>query len=637
MCGICGKVFFDAHRLVEPSLLKKMCDVIHHRGPDDSGIHLAGNVGLGHKRLSIIDLSTGHQPMCNARKDLWIVFNGEIYNFPQLRLELEQKGYEFQTHSDTEVIIHLYDEYGKECVKYLRGMFAFAIWDTRNQRLFLARDRVGQKPLFYHISEGAMSFASEIKSLLQEREVQREIDFEAMYHYLTYQYVPPPRTMFKGIHKLPPAHSLLCERGVVTVERYWDLHYVPKVQINEREIHEVVETALQEAIRLRMISDVPLGAFLSGGIDSSLVVAMMAQYTSKPVKTFSIGFHEKEFNELPYARLVAQRYNTEHYEFIVEPNAVEVLPELVWHFDEPFGDPSAIPSFYLAEVTSQHVKVALNGDGGDESFVGYERYLGYQLVNYYRRLPSKMRERVLMPLLDFLYKATREQKTFPSQFHTFFRRIRFLNELSLEEREYQYARTMTIFETQRKLDILTDGLREHLAPLDSLEYMLQYFDADNAGHFTDRMLYSDVMTYLPGDLLVKVDRMTMAHGLEGRSPFLDHKLMELVATLPPHMKARGTRLKMLLKKIAGNWLPPKILSRKKQGFGVPLGQWFRHELRDMLHDTLSPSLLVQDGIFKEAGLLRILQEHQRGQVDHRHRIWLLLNLEIWYRTFIRQV
>ncbi len=635
MCGICGKIYFDAQQQVEPSLLEKMCDAISHRGPDESGIHVAGHVGLGHRRLSIIDLSTGQQPMCNARKDLWIVYNGEVYNFAQLRVDLERKGYEFQTHSDTEVIIHLYDEYGTDCVNYLRGMFAFGIWDARNQRIFLVRDRVGQKPLFYHITDGAISFASEIKSLLQDPTVQREMDFEAMYHYLTYQYVPPPLTMFKGIHKLPPAHSLVCERGTVSIEQYWDLRYVPKVQMAEREILENVEAVLHEAVRLRMIGDVPLGAFLSGGIDSSLVVALMSQYSDRPIKTFSIGFQEKEFNELPYARLVAQQYGTEHHEFIVEPNAVEVLPKLVWHFDEPFGDFSAIPSFYLAEVTSQHVKVALNGDGGDESFVGYERYLGYKLVRYYRNLPATMRERVLGPLFDRLHRAAVEQTKFPAQFRSLLRRIRLLNELSLEKQEYQYARTLTIFQEQRKLELLTDGLREQLVNLNSLEYMLQYFRADNAGHFTDQMLFSDVMTYLPGDLLVKMDRMTMAHSLEGRSPFLDHQLMELMATVSPHTKARGIRLKVLLKKIAKNWLPPEILSRKKQGFGVPLGQWFRHELREMLHDTLSPSLLVRDGIFREAGLQRILQEHQRGQFDHRHRIWLLLNLEIWYRSFIR--
>ncbi|PID58894.1 asparagine synthase (glutamine-hydrolyzing) [candidate division KSB3 bacterium] len=636
MCGICGKIYFDTQRRVESSLLEKMRDALVHRGPDESGIYVDGHVGLGHRRLSIIDLSTGQQPMSNIRKDLWIVYNGEVYNFPQRRIELEKKGYTFRTHSDTEVILHLYDEYGTECVKYLRGMFAIAIWDVRAQRLFLARDRVGQKPLFYHLTDAALSFSSEIKSLLQDRSVQREVDFEALYHYLTYQYVPPPLTMFQGIMKLPPACRLVCEGGVITTERYWDLQYSPKVRMDEHEMLEQVEDVLHDAVRMRMISDVPVGAFLSGGIDSSLVVALMSQYSDQPIETFSIGFHEKEFNELPYARLVAQQYNTRHHELIVEPDAVEILPKLVWHFDEPFGDPSAIPSFYLAELTSQHVKVALNGDGGDESFAGYERYAGCRLVNYYRALPLTLRKRILRPFFDRVYDTARTQTALPAPCRSFLRRLRFLNELSLEKPEYHYARTMTIFEKHRKLNILTDELREHVASLDSLAYMMQYLHADHVEDAIDQMLYSDVMTYLPGDLLVKVDRMTMAHSLEGRSPFLDHKLMELVATLPAHVKARRTKLKQLLKKIASHWLPPKILLRKKQGFGVPLGQWFRHELRDMLHETFSPSLLVQDGIFSEAGLQRILQEHQNGQLDHRHRIWLLLNLEIWYRSVIRQ-
>lgn len=634
MCGICGKIYFDLQMNVDAHLIHSMCEVIKYRGPDESGYYVERNVGLGHRRLSIIDLSTGQQPMCNARKDIWVVYNGEVYNFLELREDLQKRGYTFLSMSDTEVIIHLYDEYGASCVNYLRGMFAFALWDNRNQRLFLARDRVGQKPLFYTVQDDAFLFASEIKSLLQDNTVKRELNLEAMYHYLTYQYVPPPNTMFKNIYKLPPAHTLLCEKGRITLKRYWDLRYVPKVQMNEEEITERLSHLLQESVKLRMISDVPLGAFLSGGIDSSLVVAMMSQFSSQPVKTFSIGFKEKAFNELPYSRLVAERYHTDHQEFIVEPNAVDVLPKLVWHFDEPFGDYSAIPTYYLSEMTSQHVKVALNGDGGDESFAGYERYLEYKIVQYYRKLPQKIRSDFLAPLLYKLsWKA--KKKTIPCFVYSHVRRLKFLNDLSLESQQNLYAYAMTIFRDDLKLELLSEDMRIRVERLNSLDYMLQYFYTNNADHFTDRMLYSDIMTYLPGDLLVKIDRMTMAHSIEGRSPFLDHKLMEFVATVPAEYKIRHSKLKFILKKIGKQWLPEKILSRKKQGFGVPLREWFRQELRDMTQDILYSSNFVGEGIFNSEAIRKILEDHQNDKRNHQHRIWVLLNLELWYRMFIK--
>jgi asparagine synthase (glutamine-hydrolysing) len=634
MCGICGKVYVDPQAKVPESLIHEMCEVIKHRGPDDRGYYINNNVGLGHRRLSIIDLSTGQQPMSNARKDLWIVYNGEIYNFPELRKDLQKRGYTFLTTSDTEVIIHLYDEYGTSCVNYLRGMFAFAIWDIRNQCLFLARDRVGQKPLFYTVQDHALLFASEIKSLLQDNTVNRALNLEAMYHYLTYQYVPPPDTMFTNIHKLPPAYTLLWENGEITLNRYWDLHYLPKVRMNELELIEKLTHLIQEVVKMRMISDVPIGAFLSGGIDSSLVVAMMSQFSTQPVKTFSIGFKEKEFNELPYARLVAEYYHTEHQEFIVEPNAVEILPKLVWHFDEPFGDYSAIPTFYVAKMTSQCVKVALNGDGGDESFAGYERYLGFKIVQYYRQLPHNLRAAFLASLLLKFSKKT-QHGHISGFLYPYLRRFKFLNDLSLETSQQLYTRTMTIFQNDLKLELLSDDVKTRLERLNSLDYMLQYFYTTNANHFTDQMLYSDIMTYLPGDLLVKVDRMTMAHSLEGRSPFLDHKLMEFVATIAPQFKLHNTQLKFILKKIGKAYLPKKILVRKKQGFGVPLAKWFRHELHNMVHDICLSSNLIREGVFKKATVQRILQEHQNGTADHRHHIWLLLNLELWFRMFIR--
>jgi asparagine synthase (glutamine-hydrolysing) len=631
MCGICGKVYFDPEIQIDEHLLHRMCDVISHRGPDESGCYVDGNIGLGHRRLSIIDLTTGQQPMCNSRKDIRIVFNGEIYNFPELRQDLVKRGYQFLSTSDTEVIIHLYDEYGTACVKYLRGMFAFAIWDHHRRRLFLARDRVGQKPLFYAVTSDAIAFASEIKALLQDPAFKRKLDLTAMYHYLTYQYVPPPDTMFQGICKLPPAHTLVWEDGEITIDRYWDLDYAPKIHMDEHEMKEEIEHLLQESVKMRMISDVPIGAFLSGGIDSSFVVAFMSQYSTQPVNTFSIGFEEKEYNELPYARLIAERYKTKHHEFIVKPNAVEVLPKLIWHFDEPFGDSSAIPTYYLSQMTSQHVKVALNGDGGDESFAGYLRYLGYKAVRYYRIIPYGIRKKLMVPLLDRLYASPVLRTYAPVTL----RRMRYLNNLSLESQENLYARTLTIFPYDLKLELLTEDVRSQFNGMNSLDYMFHYFQDDKVESSIDRMLYSDVMTYLPDDLLVKIDRMTMAHGLEGRSPFLDHKLMEFAASLPVEYKIRRTRLKYILKKIGQPWLPEKILSREKQGFGVPLGKWFQHELRDLVHDIFSSSYLVQEGILKKTTMNRIWQEHRTGKVNHYHRIWVLLNLELWYRMFIR--
>lgn len=632
MCGICGTVARHPQQRVDPDLIGAMCDTLRHRGPDDHGVYVDGPVGLGHRRLSIIDLQTGQQPMTNARGDLWIVFNGEIYNFQELRHDLKARGYRFHSTSDTEVIIHLYDAYGPECVTHLRGMFAFAIWDARRQRLVLARDRVGQKPLFYALTEHALTFASEIKAILKDHSLPRSMNLTAMYHFLTYQYVPPPDTMFQGVSELPPAHTLVYENGAVRLERYWDLAYLPKCDIDEREMLEQAESLIQEAVRLRMISDVPLGAFLSGGIDSSLIVAFMAQHSTRPVKTFSIGFEEKAFNELPYARMVAERYHTEHHEFIVKPNALDILPKLIWHFDQPFGDSSAIPTFYLSEMTGQHVKVALNGDGGDESFAGYLRYLGYAAARYYRQIPRPLRSAVLRPMIDRLAGSSLARQVAPKTI----RRAKFLSDLSFKPEEELYARTLVIFDNDLKPEMLSADLRRQCADTNSLDYMFRYFQSDQVDNLVDRMLYSDVMTYLPGDLLVKVDRATMAYGLEGRSPFLDHQVMEFAATLPHQYKLHGTSLKYALKKLGERWLPKTILYRQKQGFGVPIGEWFQHELRDMVHDTLLASSLAADGLLHGPAIARIVREHQSGARNHYHRIWVLLNLELWYRRCIRQ-
>lgn len=630
MCGICGKVYFDRKTPVSERLILRMCDVLQHRGPDEYGVYTECNAGFGHRRLSIVDLSGGKQPMLNARKDIWLSFNGEIYNFQTLRKDLENQGYTFHTHSDTEVLLSMYERYGTHCVKHLRGMFAFAIWDKRRQRLLLARDRIGQKPLFYQMTERSIRFSSEIKALLVDKSTPNTLNVKALSQYLTYQYVPSPRTIFQEICKLPPAHILVCENGKTVIERYWDLAYTPKQPSHPKEVFERAQELIQEAVKIRMIGDVPIGAFLSGGIDSSLVVAIMAQYAGQAVKTFSIGFEEKRYNELPYARMVAEQYQTEHQEFIVKPNALEVLPKLIWHFEEPFGDPASIPTYYLSQLTSQYVKVALNGDGGDESFGGYQRYLGHRRAEFFSRIPLPLRRSVFPSAFQKCARIFQQGSVASA-----IRYGAFLNEWSLHSKEWRYLQGMMMFDASLKRDLFTDDVWQHVQRETSEEYMSAYFHAHNAQHFTDKMLYADVMTYLPGALLVKIDRMTMAFGLEGRSPFLDHKLMEFSATLPVEYKVRGACLKYLLKQLGRKWLPQQITDRRKQGFLVPLSEWFRNDLRDFLHDILSSSYLAQDGVCKQATMQRILEEHQTGVKNHPHRIWGLLNLELWYRMFIR--
>ncbi|GAK51908.1 asparagine synthetase [glutamine-hydrolyzing] 1 [Candidatus Moduliflexus flocculans] len=630
MCGICGKIYADRLQKITEHEIRRMNTVLQHRGPDDEGYFIKNQIGFGHQRLSIIDLSTGQQPMSNARGDLWIVFNGEIYNFLALRNTLTQQGIRFQTMSDTEIILHLYDLYGVTCVEHLRGMFAFAIWDERQQRLFAARDRVGKKPFFYYVNKHGFWFASEIKAILQDDTVERAMNIEAMWHYLTYQYTPPPATMFQGICQLPPAHTLIYESGEVQVERYWTLRYLPKTRQSSQERQEKLLALLRESVKFRMISDVPIGAFLSGGIDSSLIVALMSECSGRPVQTFSIGFEEEEFNELPYARMVAERYGTDHHEFMVKPDTVEILPKLVWQFDEPFGDSSAIPTYYLAQMTSQYVKVALNGDGGDESFAGYMRYLGMRFVKYYRWLPHPIRRNMIEAVLRYAHPHL---SVLPAPLAKLFRYLRYVNDLSLASATELYAYAMMICDNSLKTEIVTPNVLQQVGHLQSFDFLASYFHGDHTNHQTDAMLYTDVMTYLPGDLLVKMDRMTMAHHVEGRSPFLDHKLMEFIATVPAEEKIRGSCLKFLLKQVARPYLPEELLTRRKQGFSVPLRLWFRNELKSMLNDHLRSSLLVRDGILNGQTIQRILDEHQQHTQDHQHQIWLLLNLELWYQMF----
>lgn len=648
MCGICGVI--DFNKGVKAELIQRMCKTLAHRGPDDEGLVFIKNghylevkkpferplgqdgfeVGLGHRRLAIIDLSAaGHQPMCNEDGTIWIVFNGEIYNFQEIRETLGKKRHQFKSKSDTEVILHAYEEWGVECLNFFRGMFAFAIWDSNLQRLFLARDRLGKKPLVYFHQNTQFAFASEIKALLQMPEVERNVNHSALHHYLNYQYVPSPDTIFEGIKKLLPAHYLLYDRnGSVKVERYWRLNFssVTHTDIDSQEISERIRTELEESVKFRLISDVPVGAFLSGGVDSSLIVGMMAKLNSTPVKTFSIGFEEKDFDELSYARLVANQFDTEHHEFVVKPNAIDLLPKLVWHYNEPFADSSAIPTFYVANVTKDFVKVVLTGDAGDENFAGYPRYLRSEWVASFTRLPDKLRKDLLPNLLRTFSALHWREKTLN-------RLADFVESLS-QDQARNYAEQIKIFNAKEKENIYTESFMECVKGIDPLTFLINKFEESETENLLDSLLYVDINSYLPEDLLVKMDIATMANSLEARVPFLDHKFMEFVASIPSHLKRKGSKTKFILKAAFKDFLPESIFTRKKMGFGVPVSRWFRNELKDYVYEILLDPRTLKRGYFKRESIERLLNDHSHLRYDHSSKIWALLFLEMWFRVFI---
>jgi asparagine synthase (glutamine-hydrolysing) len=564
--------------------------------------------------------------MANEDGSLWIVLNGEIYNFQTLRADLQRKGHPFRSDSDTEVILHLYEEEGVECLQHLRGMFAFALWDAKRQTLFLARDRLGKKPLFYYHDSKAFLFASEPKAILQDPHVRAEPEAEALHHYLTYGYVPGSYSAFRGIHKLPPAHYLLVYDGQVSIHRYWSVQYLPKRHESEAELGEELLALLEEAVRLRLISDVPLGAFLSGGIDSSVVVALMRRLISGPVKTFSIGFERPEYDELAYARQVAECFETDHHELVVKPDAARMLPHLVWHYNEPFADSSALPSFSLCEMTRESVTVALNGDGGDEAFLGYDRYLGTVLAGWYDRIPAPLR-RALAQGASFLPQGSSKSAAY--------RLRRFVEALTLEPRR-RYGQWMLYFANGQKDELYTPEFAAQVGSMDSLSLLETAYEASDAPSFLEATVHTDVQLYLPDDLLVKMDIASMAHSLEVRSPFLDHKVVEFAASLPASLKLRRLTQKYLLKKIMNGVLPDEILRRKKMGFGLPIDHWFRHELREMTYDLLLDGRARQRGYFRPDVVRRYLDEHVEGNAHHHFRLWNLLMLELWHGMFIDQ-
>src|SRR6266581_5072376 len=575
MCGIAGIVNKDGAP-VDRELLTRMNEAIRHRGPDDDGFYFSDGVGLAMRRLAIIDLAHGQQPIHNQDRTAWIVFNGEIYNYRELREQLEKLGHQLYTNSDTEAIVHAYDQWGTDCPKYLRGMFAFAIWDERTKSLFLARDRVGKKPLLYAQFDGQLVFGSEFNALLQHPGVSRDVDYEAIHYYLSFICVPAPLTAYRAIRKLEPGHSLRWRNGEVKTERYWQLDFSQKLNISEQEAGERVVDLLREAVRIRLMSEVPLGAFLSGGIDSSAVVALMAQESSEKVKTFSIGFDEQDFSELHHARRVAEYVGADHHEFIVRPNAMEILPTLVEHYGEPFADSSAIPSYYVSRETRQYVTVALNGDGGDECFAGYQRYAGMNLAQRYTAVPAVFREGVIGKVL----------RTIPVDRPAVIRRAkRFAAAASLTPID-RYLRWVSAFTESAKSDLYSEKFRRETNGCHSANILKPWFAKANGAGIVDATLLTDTMTYLPNDLLVKMDIASMAVSLEARSPFLDHHLMEFAAGLPEKFKLRGLTTKYLLKRVLKDLVPQENLRRSKMGFGVPIGHWFRGTMQPFLRQTL---------------------------------------------------
>lgn len=629
MCGICGTIDYTNKDNFDENIIHKMCWEMKHRGPDDEGIYIHKQrffVGLGHRRLSIIDLSSaGHQPMANEDKTIWIVFNGEIYNYKELRMELENKGHIFKSHTDTETIIHLYEEYDENCVKYLRGMFAFCIWDNVQRKLILARDRIGKKPLIYFHGNDRFCFASEFVSLLASGLVEKKINLEAIDYYLTFGYIPAPLTIYKNIFKLPPAHTLILENGEVTINRYWQLDYSQKIDISEYDAAEEIIRLLKEAVKIRLYSDVPLGAFLSGGIDSSTVVALMSQLSDKSVKTFSIGFPERDYSELKYSRNIAKRFNTEHHEFIVEPKAMEILPLLVERYGEPYADSSCIPTYYLSQQTKQAVTVALNGDGGDELFAGYERYQAMLAAEMYQRMP-KVAQKIISSFANLLPDSVNPKNRL--------RRIkRFLDGATLPSPQ-RYIRWVGIFDDALKRNLYSEDFSRATSQANPQKFTEPFLNSSNGLSLIDSLLCTDTMTYLPNDLLVKVDITSMANSLEARSPFLDHKLMEFVAKLPAEYKMRRFLKKYILKKAVSDLIPQENIHRKKMGFGVPVGEWFRDDLKGFLREMLFSKTSLGREYFKPAVIKKMVEQHISKQKDYTFCLWALLMLELWHQRFM---
>jgi asparagine synthase (glutamine-hydrolysing) len=628
MCGICGLASGDG-RTPDRGTLKRANDLIAHRGPDDEGYLEDGPVGLAMRRLAIIDLNTGHQPISYSDGRLWVVLNGEIYNYRELKAELEGRGHRFKTKSDTEVILALYQEMGARCVERLRGMFAFAVWDRSTRTLFIARDRIGKKPLVYaERPGGGLVFGSELRCLYAlDPSLPREVDPVAVDMFLSLQYIPSPRTIYKAARKLPPGHHLTWKDGQTVIEKYWDLPVgQPPITTDFEEAKKLLRDTLTEAVRLRMISDVPLGAFLSGGVDSSIIVALMARLSDRPVKTFSIGFDEERFTETHYARMVAERYKTDHTEFTVKPEMAEILPKLAWHYGEPYADSSALPTYYVSRETRKFVTVALNGDGGDENFAGYVRHFAMKAARLADAVPA--------PALAAARAGAEFLPEWDAPFGVAWRAKRFLRSVLKSDLASRHLKMIGYFHEDEKPGLYSEGFKAELGASlgEAVRYMADAFAACEGEDFVNRLLFVDFKTYLPECLMTKVDIASMACSLEGRSPLLDHVFVETAFRMPGDWKLKGLRgHKHIMKEAFGDLLPPAILTRSKMGFGIPLGAWFRGPLKGFWEEHVLSKEALARGYFREAALRGLWAEHQSGRRDQGYRLWALLMLELFFR------
>jgi asparagine synthase (glutamine-hydrolysing) len=628
MCGIAGYVDGGApepwtRRAGAPDLvvtrLRKMCAAIRHRGPDDEGLHMEPGVGLGMRRLSIIDLATGQQPIHNEDATVWVVFNGEIYNYRELRRELEALGHRFSTASDTETIVHAYEEWGEDAFGHLRGMFGIGLWDRRERTLLLARDRVGIKPLHYAVVDGRLYFGSEIKTILAAGAVTPRIDFRGLDHYLSFLYTPRDASIFAGVHKLPPGHLLRWQNGHLHLRQYWALPAEESSPASERDAVEALREVLQDAVTSHLMSEVPLGAFLSGGVDSSLVVGLMARASSRPVRTFSIGFDDARYDELEHARLVAQHFATDHHEFVVRPDALGILDDLIRHFDEPFGDSSAIPTWYVSEMARRHVTVVLSGDGGDELFGGYDRYFPHPRIAAFDRWAVPGTRALASIVWPWLPHGARGKN--------------FLRTVARDERG-RYLDQIGYFQKDEKAALLSADVRRQIGSVDAEAALGRHFARFGALPWHGQMMHFDFETYLPEDILTKVDRMSMAHSIESRVPLLDTRVVEFAARLPAALKIRNGRRKHVLKEAAAALLPPSILDRRKRGFEAPVGVWFRGGLREAFTEVLLSPRARQRGYFEPRFIARLVREHVTGRREHTLRLWSLLVFELWHRRYL---
>ena len=631
MCGIYGVLEFGAEPGSLAPVLSCMGSVVQHRGPDDCGQYEGRNVGLGMRRLSIIDVSGGHQPIANEDETVWLVLNGEIYNFKELRAGLEAKGHRFRTRTDTEVIVHLYEEEGPAFFKRLRGMFGVALWDAKHDRLILGRDRIGEKPLYIRQDSGRLLFASELKSILQVPGVPRRINPVALEEFLALGYVPAPLCLLEGIEKLLPGHYLVAEKDQITIHEYWDVPTGDAELRNEDEWCTRLREKLSETVKVQMVSDVSLGAFLSGGIDSSLIVASMARHSSRPVKTYSIGYEgdHSYYNELPYARTVAQAFQTDHHEIIVRPDVSELLPKLVWHLDEPVADSACLTTYLVSKMARDSVTVILSGVGGDELFGGYRRYLGQSVRRWYQLLPAPLRHR----WIPALFRALPQDRN--SAWKDYVRYGAAFVTTAEQDSASQYLSYITLFSPQAQRSLLHQELRGRSngdSPASGI--LQQYFARCREADGLQRIIYSDLKTSLPDDLLALTDRMSMAASIECRAPLVDHELVELASRMPSSLKVRGLKLKYVLKKALAPWLPHEILHRKKRGFGAPVGAWLRNDLRRLTDDLLSEDQVRRRGLFQWPAIQRLLKDHQNQLRDYTDHIFGLLVLETWCRAYL---